>query len=438
MLYIFMDNYRGFSETLIPLRRATFLVGENSTGKSSFLSLAYLLSTPALFLDRSFSPSQLINLGGFKDIVSIASEDRSYFTVGTLDTRPNKRDPRTKTDCVFTLMRFCDEEGMPRLSSYALCAKGMLTTIHLHQNKPQYRVEPDAVPDDEGEIRNHFLKVQREMVKSNTGFEDFPADFPRDAPLPLFLGFISSSQERNSTRKDQHRFHFEFPSFYSEMMTWTWLAPVRARPGRIYDWFKTEFSAEGDHTPYPIRKSLSQEKATKFGESLSKFGKASGLFTEIDAHTFGNDPSTPFEVRVGLDGQLLNIANVGYGVSQVLPVVVEMVTRPKDGTFALQQPEVHLHPRAQAALGGLIHSFILEKQHRYIVETHSDYLIDRFRLQVKKAAEPKDAQVIFFERGKRGNKAHILRISDKGRYPEDQPDEFRRFFIKEEASLLEL
>ncbi|MGC1490307.1 MAG: AAA family ATPase, partial [Candidatus Acidiferrum sp.] len=74
MHYIFMDNYRGFSETLIPLRRATFLVGENSTGKSSFLSVAYLLSTPAIILGRNFWQGELYNLGGFKDIVSVTSD----------------------------------------------------------------------------------------------------------------------------------------------------------------------------------------------------------------------------------------------------------------------------------------------------------------------------------------------------------------------------
>jgi predicted ATPase len=134
----------------------------------------------------------------------------------------------------------------------------------------------------------------------------------------------------------------------------------------------------------------------------------------------------------------LNISNVGYGVSQVLPVVVEMLTRPKGQGFAIQQPEVHPHPRAQAALGELIHFLVVDQQHNYTIETHSEFLIDRFRLRMKERGKPKDAQVIFFERLGDSNKAHVLAINDKGQYPREQPDSFRRFFINEEVGLLKL
>jgi predicted ATPase len=97
-----------------------------------------------------------------------------------------------------------------------------------------------------------------------------------------------------------------------------------------------------------------------------------------------------------------------------------------------------LHPRAQAALGDLIHFLVVNESHTYIIETHSDYLIDRFRLRVKEQGVPKDAQVVFFSKTETGNRADALMINEKGQYPEDQPDEFRSFFINEEISLLEI
>jgi predicted ATPase len=171
---------------------------------------------------------------------------------------------------------------------------------------------------------------------------------------------------------------------------------------------------------------------------LERFGEESGLFSTVDAHTFGSDPSAPFEVLVQISGIPLNISNVGYGVSQVLPVVVEMLTRPKGHWFAIQQPEVHLHPRAQAALGELIHFLVTDLGHRYLIETHSDHLVDRFRLRVSKTGKPTDSQVLFFERTAEGNVVFPLNIDSKGRYPYDQPPSFRRFFLDEELSLLEL
>ena len=81
---------------------------------------------------------------------------------------------------------------------------------------------------------------------------------------------------------------------------------------------------------------------------------------------------------------------------------------------------------------------IQNRNHHYIVETHSDFLIDRFRLNIKKTGHPLDATVVFFERTPSGNNAHSLEINEKGQYPEDQPKGFRDFFIREELRLLEL
>lgn len=136
----------------------------------------------------------------------------------------------------------------------------------------------------------------------------------------------------------------------------TWLAPIRTKPRRAYEGFKTDFTPEGDHTPYIIRKHFSsKDKAYKLVDLLNSFGESSGLFTKVVPHTFGKDPAAPFEIQIDLNGSRLNIRNVGYGVSQVLPVIIEMLNRPEGHSFAIQQPEVHLHPRAQAALGELIH-----------------------------------------------------------------------------------
>ncbi|MGB6495791.1 MAG: AAA family ATPase [Candidatus Acidiferrum sp.] len=434
-----MDNYRGFSETLIPLRRATFLVGENSTGKSSFLSVAYLLSTPAIILGRNFWQGELYNLGGFKDIVSVTSDDQSSFTIGIAASNTKAKGKRADANYVCLLLRFCDEDGVPRLSCVAHYENGLVTNVLFHEKKAYFKTIPrTVVPNTQEKVSELMLKVFKDMPKTRTGLNPIPAELPPDPPLPLILSVIASSQRGLLKRKKNLSFEFTIPGAFP-MMNWFWLAPIRTKPLRIYPPFKTDFTPEGEHTPYVIRKNLdSPEKAERFQQLLSKFGESSGLFSEVKAHAFGGDPSAPFEVIVSLHGKSLNIANVGYGVSQVLPVVVEMITRPRGHGFAIQQPEVHLHPLAQAALGDLIHFLVEEEKQHYLIETHSDYLIDRFRLQVKKTGHPKNSQVVFFERTDRGNRAHVLVINEKGQYPAKQPDAFRRFFINEEVKLLEI
>jgi len=108
--------------------------------------------------------------------------------------------------------------------------------------------------------------------------------------------------------------------------------------------------------------------------------------------------------------------------------------------YALQQPEVHLHPRAQAALGEVILELAAEYGAGFFIETHSDYLIDRFRLRLheKDPTPSLSSQVLYFEREDGMNKVHAIPILSDGRYDESQPEGFRSFFIHEQLSLLGL
>jgi hypothetical protein len=139
----------------------------------------------------------------------------------------------------------------------------------------------------------------------------------------------------------------------------SWIAPIRTKPSRTYDEPQTPYSAEGAHTPYLIRRMLASKKSkATFGSYMSDVGKKSGLFQRIDIKCFGNsrESSSPFEVDAYLDDKALSLISVGYGVSQSLPILVELFYRPKGAWFAIQQPEVHLHPRAQASLGDVFFS----------------------------------------------------------------------------------
>jgi predicted ATPase len=172
---------------------------------------------------------------------------------------------------------------------------------------------------------------------------------------------------------------------------------------------------------------------------LRAFGKASGLFDRIVAHSFGKKSAhSPFELRVKFSGVDLNINNVGYGVSQVFPLIVQFLLAGRQTSFSVQQPEVHLHPRAQSALGDLIYSLAKGSRHNFVLETHSDYLIDRYRLAMRDDPGAPESQTLFFQRRGGGNAVTALRIGADGRYPSDQPKEFRGFFIKEEMQLLDI
>jgi len=77
---------------------------------------------------------------------------------------------------------------------------------------------------------------------------------------------------------------------------------------------------------------------------------------------------------------------------------------------------------------------------KFVVETHSDFVIDGFRLKYgeKKTRQKPDSQTIFFERSDGGNILHEIRILDNGEISDSQPPAYREFFVKEQMRLLGL
>ncbi len=173
---------------------------------------------------------------------------------------------------------------------------------------------------------------------------------------------------------------------------------------------------------------------------LSAFGKESGLFDAIDVRYLGpgKKMSDPFQIQVKVRGQhaRTTLIDVGYGVSQVLPILVDGFLR--QGEFLLmQQPEVHLHPRAQAALGTFLGRLVSARRTRVVVETHSDYLVDRIRLAVRaeKGLRQSHVSILYFERANGGVMVHPMTVDAHGNLL-GAPAGYRDFFIKEELSLV--
>jgi predicted ATPase len=214
------------------------------------------------------------------------------------------------------------------------------------------------------------------------------------------------------------------------------LAPIRTKPRRTYDAPQTEFSSEGEHTPYVIKRRLtSKTQAEAFRNFLEQAGASSGLFKSISVKPYGKGPMAPFEMKINLGSTSLGLENVGYGVSQSLPLLVEMFVRPKKTAFTIQQPEVHLHPKAQATFGDVIAELARNDAKKFIVETHSDFTMDRFRLNVRKNGSV-PSQLLFFERTAKGNTVTPIRIHENGDLSADQPDAYRSFFFNESLELL--
>ena len=97
---------------------------------------------------------------------------------------------------------------------------------------------------------------------------------------------------------------------------------------------------------------------------------------------------------------------------------------------------MHLHPKAQAALGSMIKDWVSKSKKTVVVETHSDYLVDRLRLEVKRGhLGESDLKIFFLE--KKGNQTKLfpLKVDSEGNVL-DAPSSYRDFFLREQLALL--
>jgi predicted ATPase len=91
-----------------------------------------------------------------------------------------------------------------------------------------------------------------------------------------------------------------------------------------------------------------------------------------------------FDVTIQLpDGKDFAIADLGYGLSQVLPVLTQLCFVPTGGTLLFEQPELHLHPLAQRPLASVFVDAIHKKRIHIVAETHSPWLFGQFQRELR-------------------------------------------------------
>lgn len=431
---LYVDNFRGFSDLFIPLKDVNFLVGENSTGKTSILSILSLFSNDKFWYEQSFNNSE-VQLGNFKDIISVDSPDSSSFKIGLINISE-------KAEETFSfLIVFSEQDGRPYVSRFHSIVGEKEISIHISK-KIGYKCT--LRKGIKNEMRS-FETLMKEWGQSKIILKDIQTIKPdfliKQEQLLYIIMIIEHEILRESDKRSGISSRRRLSIGYMLRQAFSsiiWLAPIRSTPKRTYDDYRSDFSSDGKHIPYLIKKILgTSSEANKFLEFVKKFGIDSGLMESLSIEKYGKDEYiSPFSLLVKLNNKKFNLKFVGYGVSQILPVLVEVFHRDKGSRYAIQQPEVHLHPRAQAAMGKVIYSMAYRDKKKFFIETHSDFMIDRFRAHLKKETGFVDSQVLFF--CKKGNLNTITPISIEGdgQYDSNQPREFREFFINEELSSL--
>ena len=456
MYRVQFTDFRCFGQAEeVEIRPITMLVGENSAGKTSFLAgLRFLLESMSPQSRNPFNHDPYY-LGGFDQIAHVKGGRggrAKSFSLSLRDTSPGNGRARSPnlTGGAKHLFTFAKGSPQPELQSYEFHANGTEVMISLEgENDAALTLQRHkgsnvtvAIP-----LRN---SPPAAMVRGNTSYIPF---LIRELAFPLHRYPRFEDINRGSSKLPSNDVEYEtFPElvevFQRSSRTLSQnvfaSAPVRTQPLRTYTPSELLASSEGSNVPLELSRAKARDpdRWSVIRNGLTSFGENSGLFSSIDIRQLGKGDIDPFQimVRVGESGPAMNLADVGYGISQVLPIIYQIQQSARHGTYLLQQPEVHLHPRAQAELGSLLASVVAGtgKKPTFVVETHSDYLIDRVRMEV--AAEkisPDDVTIVFFQRGPHGSTARNLFLNELGEI-KNVPDGYRDFFIQEHEKLLGL
>ena len=434
-----LRDFRCFHERqtarLAPL---TLLVGENSTGKTSFLAAVQAVWDAAYGSGAPDFRRAPFDLGAFPEIVHSRGgrgKASKSFAIAFRELTPEAR----LLDFEATF-ESCDAAPTPTTASWRAGAISAEYRLSHGKNARIVFESPDGVwehlvPD------GHRPFAERWGVGVSSSLQ---VAEPTPDPSEYIGGLraLPKGSRRKPSVEDLVAFSLLYRLFVrvsSEEPPFA-SAPNHPGPRRTYDPAKLNSDPWGADVPSLLANLHLRNKATwaELKERLDAFGRESGLFDDFSVKQLTGVEGGPFQLQVrkfgkrGRKGLKRNLMDVGFGVSQVLPVLAALLRAHGPSMFLLQQPELHLHPSAQAALGSLF-CRTAEAGRQILVETHSDYIMNRIRLDVRDRRTElthEDVSILYFEHNDPDVLIHPIRFDKDGNVL-GTPSGYRRFFTDE-------
>jgi hypothetical protein len=435
-----LENFRGFRESgRVALAPLTFLVGPNSSGKSSLASAMLLLAQSRLAPLGTLLPrwtGSLVDLGSYKDTV-FAHETRRRIAI-SLDLQLSAEDIGTPTHLRSGLWPFHIRYEFQSVRTQPIGALAEVTVI---DQTSRASVMVRRVRSDRIDVIMKFGATEESETVTSTDIEEglhgtwsravrslLRARLPRNprkadrSPQEDAIGRLQSifslrALERllqyvervSSGRGGPQR-------WYSSGAIARDAARASSR-GTLFDTVDPTTISSGD----PGRSTGSRKRKSRVDREMASQLGALGIASAIRSHSISPYHAT-IEVKDSVTGVKSNLMEVGYGASQVLPVIRACLSSSPAPLF-IEQPEIHLHPKAQGDIAELICDTSARRQ--VIVETHSPHMINRARIRVAAGLlPPTDVMIVFVSRGKQGSMVHHIGIDARGDFTAEWPGGF--------------
>ena len=409
-----IQNFKSWADTgKVRFGKLTGVFGTNSSGKTSLLQFPLLLKQTAESQDRS-RVLQLGNRDTYVDLGTPADVLHGHAVPGTLAFELAWRTPKTVEVRNPLLMK---SQVVSRTDRLTLSATIELDDRALHVDRFAYTFADYAFGMERQEAQ--YRKVEYKLV--HDGY-DAVRTTGRKWQLPAPVKSYGFPDEAVAYYQNVGFLPDLALSFETQLQQTLYLGPLRGYPERDYTWAGERPADVGERGEKAIAALLaSRDDGAVFGfgrgrprrsleEHVAWWLRELGIIHDFELRQIAKGRKL-YEVRVKTtpESPWVLITDVGFGVSQVLPVVVRCFYAPEGSTLILEQPEIHLHPRIQAGLADVFLDAIERRNVQILIESHSEHLLRRLQRRVaEERASEDDIRLYFVE--PEGGASHLVEL----------------------------
>lgn len=402
-----IQNFKGWKDTgTIRLAPISLIFGANSSGKSSIGQFLMMLKQTAESQDRKAifypgSKNSAVQLGSFREMVyqrkleNVISFGYEWNTLQKLKFRDTLSQKNYTADTIVYNAKVGADTDSDMLR---------VEELSYHLKEGQSSVLKVGMRPSDKKAGQYEVNSEEYQLIRNPGRVWYPSPPVRFYGFPdEVVNYYKNSEFVQSLNLAQEQL---FKSIF-------YLGPLRIKTERLYTWggitpesvgFSGELTIAALLASKNRRISLGYKKRAKpFEEIIAASLESMGLIDDFRVKKIAENRQE-YEVNIRTKGSKdwVDLPDVGFGISQVLPVLVQCFYAPRGSIIIMEQPEIHLHPKAQSALADVIIDVINSKENgedreiQVIIETHSEHFLRRLQRRIAENTITKDRVAAYF------------------------------------------
>jgi predicted ATPase len=406
-----VERFKSWKETReIRLAPLTALFGTNSSGKTSLLQLLLMLKQTVESTDRSQvldlgDERSLVELGTFQDVIHRhdLGAELAWELGWTLPERLSVQDPASPKNSLFSDDRMLFSATLSWLARGSGLGRAAIRQMSYRFGDADFGMRatnPARQEYDLFETRGDFKFVRT------------PGRRWKLPPPAKFYGFPDQVRAYYQNAGFLADFELQFEQFFSRMF---YLGPLRDYPKRQYTWGgsrPSDMGRRGENVVDALLASAEAGEVIRYGrgrknmtlqERVAAWLKELGLIDRFEVRPLSKGGKL-FQVWITRQPGAAEalITDVGFGVSQILPVIALCYYVPMGSVVVLEQPEIHLHPAVQAGLADVFIDAVKTRQIQLIIESHSEHLLRRLQRRVAEEQIQADQAALYFTQTRAG------------------------------------